>query len=192
MSAEERLVYHLPSPCGSITVRDDRNSFVPFIVREIGSHTDFVSGSGAVYNTPHRYIIVIPAGSAEKGRVYRIAQEGCRLCIGDTDECSECVAGSGNGFSFALGGTDLNDGEKRRQYTARLTADDPPYTITSECAYDRSGFERYDLHVLPDFSGFRFERLDDSCGEIVFLAAWIETHPGIERETEDAVQFWVL
>jgi len=46
--------------------------------------------------------------------------------------------------------------------------------------------------LLPDRSGFRFERLDDLCDEIVFFVAWIETRIEIENETEDAVQFWTL
>lgn len=192
MNTCDRIAYHLSTPCGSITVRDDRNNLVPFTLRTSGFDTAFEAGSGAVYNTPHKYIIAVPASQLDIGRVYRIGLEGIRLAVGATDECNECVCGSGNGHSIAIGGADPNEPEKYKQYLARRSENEPPYTITAEYDFDRSGFVRYDLHILPDCSGFRFERLDEQCDEIVFFAAWLETRPGIEHETGDAVQFWVL
>ena len=192
MSADEKTAYHLLTPCGSITVRDDRNSFVPFAIRKSGSETAFEADSGRVYDTLRAYIISVPAARMEKGRVYRIALEGIRLGIGSTDECCACVVGSSADCSIAIGAADPNEPEKYSQYLSRRSAVDPPYSIASEYSFDRSGFARYDLHVLPDFSGFRFELLDDLCQEIVFPVAWIESRPDIRHETENAVQFRVL
>ncbi len=192
MSAGERHAYHLPTPCGGITVRDDRNNLVPFALRESTFAAAFEAGSGAVYNTPHKYIIALSASMLEKGRVYRIALEGIGLCIGSSDECCECVCGSGNGFSIAIGASDPNEPEKHSQMTRSLTLEGLVYTITAAYDFDRSSFTRYDLQMLPDFSGFRFERLDDLCDEIVFPVAWLETSDDTQFETEDAVEFWVL
>ena len=192
MPANEKFAYHLPTPCGSITVRDDRNNLLPFAARASGFETAFIADSGTVFNTPHKFVIALSASRLEQGRAYRIALEGIPLAVGAADECNECVAGSGAGHSIAIGGADPNEPEKYSQYLAHRSADEPPYSITAEYDFDRSSFVRYDLHILPDCSGFRFERLDEQCDEIVFFAAWIETRPGIENETEDAVQFWVL
>lgn len=192
MDIKAGTAYHLPSPCGSITVRDDKDNLVPFSLRAGGAATAFEAGSGAVYRNAHRYVIVLPAERLEAGRVYRIALDGIALGIGSTDECSLCVVGSGNGCSIAIGGSDPNQPEKYRRYLAHRSADDPPYSIAAEYDSDRSGFTRCDLYLLPDCSGFRFERLDDTCHEIVFIAAWTESHPDIVGETEAAVQFWVL
>ena len=184
--------YHLPTPCGSITVRDERNSLLPFEVRESGFVTAFEADSGNVYNTPHKYVIALPASLLEIGKVYRIALEGISLRVGSTDECSECLVGSGNGHSIAMGASDPNEPEKYSQFLARRSSEDIPYVITAEFGFDRGDFTRYDLGILPDRSGFRFERLGDLCDEIVFFVAWIETRIEIENETEDAVQFWTL
>lgn len=192
MTDNLRIAYSFPSPCGSITVKDDRGCYIPFDVRSSGFETAFEADSGRVYNTPDNYIIAVPACRLRKGTVYRIALEGISLSVGCTDECSECVVGSGNGCSIAIGGSDPNEREKYSQFLAHRTSDALPYTITADFDYDRSRFVRYDLRILPDCSGFRFELMDDSCEEIVFLAAWLETCAGIEGDTEDAVQFWVL
>ena len=192
MTHNQRIAYSLPSPCGCITVRDDRGSYIPFDVRSSGFETAFEADSGMVYSTPHRYIIAIPVSRLSRDRTYHIALEGIRLAVGSTDECSECVVGSGNGCSIAIGGSDPNEREKYSQFLAHRTSDALPYTITADSDYDRSRFVRYDLRILPDCSGFRFELMDDFCNEIVFLAAWLETCAGIEGDTEDAVQFWVL
>ena len=182
----------LSTPCGGITVADENDNPVPFDLRHSGFLTAYEDGSGRVYNTPHKYIISVPAAALERGQRYCVRLTGTRLYMGDTDECYLSVAGSGNGFSIAIGAADPNEPEKYCQLIPSHDREGLLKAITAQVDFDRSSFTRYDLYALEDFSGFSFELLDDSCAEIVFPVAWIETGDKIIAETEDAVQFWVL
>lgn len=111
---------------------------------------------------------------------------------GDSDEHTEAVSGTANGYSIAIGSYDPNDDEKLDQayeYTEKL-GDLAGNMIICPPKYDESRFERYDVDMLEDYSGFRFHLIDGSERKLYFSIAWIKNELSDPSEYEAAVGFW--
>jgi len=189
MSFDGTITDKLATPCGCITVTGSEGELVPFAVRKNGFDVTYESFSGRLHHTEHNYIIAIASSSLKPGNVYRIALSGAQLGIGCSDECTECVSSTANGFAIAIGAIDHNEWRKVEQLVAYAKANniDLHLPMRNAINYDRSEFVRYDVARLEDCSGFSFELLDENWEEIVFPVAWIEDDHG---EGEEAVQFW--
>lgn len=193
-------IYHnirsLSTPCGEITVTDETGALCRFSVRKNLFCPDYNLFYGTekeeAVNTDTNYEICIHTDDLITGHMYKISLTGCRLQFGDSDEHTEAVSGTWNGYSIAIGSYDPNDAEKLRQADAYSKAQGPLARtgIVLPSQYDESRFVQYDVEMLEDRSGFRFRLIDRSIPEITFSAAWIENKYEDSLEYEAAVEFW--
>lgn len=119
---------------------------------------------------------------------------GAKLDFGDSDEHTEAVSGTSNGYSIAIGAYDPNDDEKHWQaceYSSKQPEIARQRIIVPPPLYDESSFVKYDVEMLKNYSGFAFRLLDRSIQEINFPVAWVENkYKGLELYYEDAVELW--
>lgn len=174
----------LTTPCGNITVTDELGQTIEFSVR-MNSYSPDCDG----LNTDTNYELCINTADLEFGHTYKICVKGASLSYGDSDEHTECVSGTLNGYSIAIGSYDPNDEEKLCQAEEYSQKRGCEGTIASPPEYDKSRFEKYDVEMLDDYSGFSFQLIDRSSAWIVFLAAWIE-NVSDPKDCEAAVEIW--
>ena len=148
------------------------------------------TGRERVLHTETNFLLRVPASELRLGEPCRVRLTGTRLGFGGSDEHTEAVSGSANGYSIALGAYDPNDDEKQRQayvysqqqgLLARRVILPPPQ-------YDKSRFVRYEVDMLKDCSGFCFRLLEET--EVCFPVAWVACEPEYREEYEAAVEFW--
>ena len=191
-------VYHnirsLPTPCGEITVRDENGEPCRFSVKKSLFCSDYTLYYGTeeeeAVNTDTNYHICIHTEDLAIGHVYKTSLTGCRLRFGDSDEHTQAVSGTSNGYSIAIGSYDPNDDEKLRQAYAHSKKLGVRHRIVNPPQYDESRFVQYDVEMLEDYSGFWFRLIDRSIPEITFSVAWIENKYEDSLEYEAAVEFW--
>lgn len=193
-------IYHkicsLPTPCGEITVRDENGEPCRFSVEKNFFCSDYTLYHGTeeeeAVNTDTNYDICIHTEDLAIGHVYKIALTGCRLRFGDSDEHTQAVSGTSNGYSIAIGSYDPNDEEKLDQayaysreqgFLSRIGIMPPPQ-------YDESRFVQYDVEMLEDHSGFWFRLIDRSLPEVTFSVAWIKNEHDDPWAYEGAVGYW--
>lgn len=179
-------IYHhidsLLTPCGEITVRNENREKCRFSVRK----NVFCSEYSLFYGTKNEesihtdtnYLLCIHTDDLVVGNTYKICLKGSQLHYGDSDEHTEAVSGSANGYSIAIGSYDPNDAEKICQ------------ALISTAQYDKSRFVQYDVEMLDDYSGFSFRLLENSVQEIIFPVAWVENECEGIADYEGAVEFW--
>lgn len=186
----------LHTPCGDITITDENGNKIKFSVKKNPFRPDYdlfygTSRQEAV-NTDTNFLICVEAGNLTLHHSYKLSLSGSHLHFGDSDEHTEAVSGTSDGYSIAIGAYDPNDDEKmsqaenyseRQGYLAQRIIMEPP-------KYDKSPFVQYDVEMLTDYSGFTFILLERTIDEIVFTAAWIENKTANSDEYEGAVEFW--
>lgn len=199
MNTKEWVYTHiklLPTPCGVIAITDESGKNVKFSVRDNPYRPDYHLFYGTenqeIVNTDTNYLISVDTSILVLGQIYRIHLTGSELHLGDSDEHTESVCGTSNGYSISIGTFDPNDDEKMSQaedyskkqgYLARRTIVEPQ-------EYDKSRFVKYDVEMLADYSGFAFHLLERTIDKIVFPVAWIENKHEDADEYEGAVGFW--
>ncbi len=174
----------LSTPCGNIAVTDERGHTIKFSVRK----NPYSPDCGGL-NTDTNYELCISTSDLKFGRTYKIRVNAAELSYGTSDEHTECVSGTLNDYSIAIGAYDPNDDEKlfqAEEYTKRKGYEgmivDPP-------EFNKSCFKKYDVQMLDDHSGFSFQLIDRSSELIVFLAAWIKNVSAPE-DCEGEVEIW--
>ncbi|MDE6731692.1 MAG: hypothetical protein K2J77_02290 [Oscillospiraceae bacterium] len=197
MDCVYRDIDALPTPCGEITVVDENNRRHRFSVRKNPYSPDYQmfysTENEKSINTDTNYLLCVCADDLVLQQTYKICLTGTALHYGDSDEHTEAVSGTANGYSIAIGAYDPNDDEKIRQayeyssaqgYLAQKRLVSPPQ-------YDESRFEQYDVEMLEDYSGFSFRLLERSVKEITFRVAWVKHNEDVESsEYEAAVELW--
>lgn len=187
----------LSTPCGEITVVDENDQRCRFSVEKSSYTPDYELFYGTEneksINTDTNYLLCVPADDLVLKHTYRICLTGTALHYGDSDEHTEAVSGTANGYSIAIGAYDPNDDEKINQayeyssaqgYLAQKMLVSPP-------EYDESSFEQYDVEMLEDCSGFSFRLLERSVKEIHFRVAWVKHNENADfSEYEAAVELW--
>lgn len=184
------------TPCGAIIVINENNEKCRFSVKQNPYHPEYHLFYGTEHeeavHTDTNYFLCIHTYDLKLGETYKIRLIGSQLHFGDSDEHTEAVSGTSNGYSIAIGSYDPNDEEKLRQ------ADEYSFRqgllsrnkICFPSQYDERCFVKYDVEMLDDYSGFSFRLLENSIQEINFLVAWIENkHEGL-LDYEGAVEFW--
>lgn len=174
----------LSTPCGNIVVTDELGQTVKFSVRKNSYSPDY-----AELNTDTNYELCINTADLKFGDTYKIRLDSGRLCYGDSDEHTECVSGTLNGYSIAIGAYDPNDEEKLCQAEEYSKKQGYERMIVNPPEFNKSRFEEYEVEMLDDHSGFSFQLIDRSRTRIVFLVAWIKNGSDPD-ECESAVQFW--
>lgn len=192
MSWVYRCITSLETPCGEVLVVDQEERRCRFSVRKNPYCPDYylAYGAGERINTENNYLLCVDADDLQAGRMYRVYLAGAPLRFGDSDEHTEAVSGTWNGYSIAIGAYDPNDEEKMRQAVEYSLRAGITGRIVPPLRYDESRFVKYDVELLADCSGFRFRLLDRSVREVKFPVAWIENGNGEQGEYEAAVEFW--
>lgn len=190
----DTLMDILPTPCGEITVTDNKGSRIPFTLQKSIIDTDYhvfehTQNEKAVH-IEHAYLLTIDIDHLQKEILYQIRLNGAKLRYGYSDESTECISGSSNGYSIAIGAFDPNDDEKVAQAFSYSKAQGITYAIVPPPEYDESKFSQYDVEMLEDFSGFWFRLIDTQHPIIQFPVAWIKNEPGAEIEYEWVVECW--
>lgn len=187
----------LTTPCGQISVVDEKGCKYRFSVRKNPYSPDYHLFYGTdnekTVNTDTNYFLCVHTDDLVLKQIYRICLTGRILHYGDSDEHTEAVSGTSNGYSIAIGAYDPNDDEKVRQAYEYSSVQGclPKNMIVRPPQYDESRFERYDVEMLEDHSGFSFRLLDCSVKEIVFRVAWVKHNEGVaSSEYEAAVELW--
>lgn len=187
----------LPTPCGEITVVDENNRRCRFSVRKNPYSPDYHMFYGTEnekpINTDTNYLLCVCADDLELKNTYRICLTGTALHYGDSDEHTEAVSGTANGYSIAIGAYDPNDDEKISQAYEYSSAQGylAQKRLVPPSRYDESRFERYVVEMPEDHSGFSFRLLERSVKEIIFRVAWVKHNENAEySEYEAAVEFW--
>lgn len=184
------------TPCGDILVVDRAGKQIPFTVKENSYGTDYEltnsKGERKDVNTKTKYDVLLDVADLTLDEEYKICLHGAKLHYGDSDEHTECVSGSANGYSIAIGAYDPNDEDKMDQAYAysKATGYLAKRVLVCPPEYDESKFIRYDVEMLEDCSGFRFRLIDLSWPTVIFPVAWIKNEPGEEMYYEGAVEFW--
>lgn len=174
----------LSTPCGNISITDERGHRVKFSVRK----NPYSPDCGGL-NTDTNYELCVSTADLELGNTYKICVKGAELSYGSSDEHTECVSGTSNGCSIAMGAYDPNDEAKLRQAAEYSKKRGYEGMIVDPPEFDKSCFKKCDVQMLDDFSGFSFQLIDRSNAWIVFPAAWIKNVSDSE-ECEDAVEIW--
>lgn len=195
------LVYRdidvLSTPCGQISVVDENDRKYRFSVEKSPYSPDYHLFYGTenekAINTDTNYYLYVHTDNLVLKHTYKIFLTGTILHYGDSDEHTEAVSGTANGYSIAIGSYDPNDDEKIRQAFEYSSAQEhlPQNMIVQPPQYDESCFEEYDVEMLEDYSGFSFRLLERSVKEIVFRVAWVKNDEyTASSEYEDAVGLW--
>lgn len=191
-----RHIDFLPTPCGEITVTDGTGSRIRFSVKANPFRPDYHLFCGTekeeAINTDTNYLICIQGRDLRKGHVYKICLTGSQLQYGDSDEHTEAVSGTSNGYSTAIGAYDPNDDEKMKQAYKHSKKHGflAHKMIVSPSQYDETQFVKYDVEMLKDFSGFAFHLIESFLEEINFPVAWIKNKNRDPLDYEAAVEFW--
>ena len=191
-----RHISSLSTPCGEITVTDEKENKCRFSVKKNPYNPDYHLFYGTekeeAFNTDTNYLICIHASDLIVGDMYKVCITGCQLHYGDSDEHTEAVSGTLNGYSIAIGSYDPNDEEKMAQAYeySRKQGFLACNMIKCPPQYDESCFVQYDVEMLEDCSGFRFCLLENTIQEISFSVAWVKNKYENLLDYEDAVEFW--
>lgn len=196
MSWIYRYIDLLLTPCGKIAVMDESGQRLKFSVKKNpycpDYHLFYGTENEQAFNTDTNYLLCVHTEYLVLGHTYRICLIGSPLHFGDSDEHTEAVSGTANGYSIAVGAYDPNDDEKMLQaveYSA-MQGFDARGIIMPPPQYDERHFIEYDVEMLADHSGFAFRLLDRSIQEIVFPVAWVKNeHQGL-LDYEAAVELW--
>lgn len=186
----------IPSPCGYIRVADASGKAIPFTIRKSAYYTEYEletsKGERKLVNTDTKYDVVIDTAELALQTEYRIYLRGTTLHYGDSNEHTECVSGSANGYSIAIGAYDPNDEDKMDQMEeySELNGFLLKNLLVKPPVYNEDSFLRYDVEMLRDYSGFKFHLIDREDPNICFPVAWIKNEPGEEMYYEGAVEFW--
>lgn len=189
-----RHIDSLSTPCGEIVITDRAEKRCIFSVRQNPYRPDWhlfcETEKEELLNTDTNYQICIQASNLVLGCVYKICLIGNQLHFGDSDEHTEALSGTFNGYSIAIGAYDPNDDEKLNQACEYSQRRGFHNAIVPPPQYDESRFVQYDVEMLENYSGFSFRLLDDSIQEIVFPVAWIKNEYKNLPDYEAAVELW--
>lgn len=186
----------LSTPCGQIVVMNEHGQRCRFSIRKNPYSPDYHLFCGTdkeeAFNTDTNYLLCVQTGDLTIGHMYKVCLIGSPLHFGDSDEHTEAVSGTANGYSIAIGAYDPNDLEKASQACQYSSAQGrlAPKKIVPPPHYDESRFVQYDVKMLEDYSGFSFRLLDRSISEIIFRVAWVKNeYPGL-LDYESVVEVW--
>ncbi len=186
----------LPTPCGQISVIDENDRKYRFSVEKTSYSPDYHLFYGTenekTINTDTNYYLRVHTDDLVLKHTYKIFLTGSVLHYGDSDEHTEAVSGTANGYSIAIGAYDPNDDEKIRQAFEYSSVQGrlPQNMLVQPPRYDESCFGEYDVEMLEDYSGFSFRLLERSVKEIVFRVAWVKNDYTAPSEYEAAVELW--
>lgn len=182
------------TPCGDITITDNNTPLNFSVCRsplDRESWAFYGSDNAYKFKVNDDYELHISTGNLTTNRVYKISLCGnIKMNYGDSDEYTEAVAGTENGFSISIGAYDPNANEKLSQHY-KAHQSNAEFT-----GYDKSLFTEYEITRLSDCSGYSFALLDNfTIKEIVFKSAWIKHYtpaflrhiPDLESEFERMV-----
>lgn len=193
------IYYHIDSlqtPCGEIAVIDENKRKCRFSVKKNPYHPDYYLFYGSkneeALNTNTNYLICIETCDLTVGHMYKICITGSPLHYGASDEHTEAVSGTSNGYSIAIGAYDPNDNEKMEQ-SYKYSQKQGFFSrnkIIPFLQYEKSRFVQYDVEMLENCSGFSFRLLANSMQEIKFPVAWVKNKYENFLDYEAAVELW--
>ena len=189
-----RHITSLETPCGEIIVTNQNNQRCRFSIKKNPYCPDYHLFYGTIkektFNTDTNYLLCINTDDLKLKHIYKVYLSSGNLHFGDSDEHTEAVSGTLNGYSIAIGAYDPNDDEKMRQAEKYSSENGFSGVIIPPPQYDESRFVEYDVEMLKDYSGFYFRLLDHSIQEIRFPIAWIKNEYEGQLEYEAAVELW--
>ena len=188
-----RRIFSLKAPIGEFTIT---NKGIPIVFSVLknpynqpyGASEDDDSG----ITTDTNYVLQIDVDSLEVGETYKVAFS-LPLDYCDSDEHTEALCISKNGWSVGLGMLDPNDEVKMDQYIfiSHEENNQRYFFLQEPPCFDRSNFVNYDVERSEDKTGYSFTLLDRSAEKISFLAAWIENNEYSVDDCEAALGFWL-
>lgn len=191
-----RHIDSLLTPCGEINVTNEAGKRIRFSIKanpfDPDYHLFYGTEKEETLDTDTNYLLCIQTCDLSIGQVYKISLTGSRLSYGDSDEHTEAVSGTANGYSIAIGAYDPNDDEKQGQAYKRSKRSGflSQGKIELPAKYDESKFVKYDVEMLEDHAGFSFRLLECSVEEIAFPVAWVKHKYKNLPDYEAAVEFW--
>lgn len=177
--------YELATPVGTVEILGDGRR-IPFSVEKNG----FDHPYGELH-TETNYALFVDVDQLTVGAQYQIRFSGGALAYCDSDENTEAMAVTIDGWSVGIGAFHPNEREEAAQAWeySRKTGKDKN-TAAPFCP-DESRLNGYTVRVSDDRRGFTFKLLDKSRLRVRFLVAWIRNETPDPRKYEEALGFWL-
>lgn len=191
-------ITELASPVGIFTVKYQEKR-IPFSIKKnnfdipVEVYDSENRNVVAMLQTETNYALIIDFSNLEIGITYKISFSCGNLKRFDSDEHTEALTTTINGYSVGIGMYNPNDDEEIEQsicyskqrgfYTQKMIIEPP--------SYDETKFRGYTIKQAEDKTGYYFKVLDNTLDKITFLVAWIENKSLSANKYEDALSFWL-
>ena len=187
------------TPIGEVFVSDG-TSLISFMVdknncdKMLDVYDENGKPTGRKIHTETNYQIAIKTSDLEIGKTYKIIFSGGKLEFSDSDEGTEGLSITKEGWTFGMGMFNPNEDEEfeqRIRYSKKLGNGEYGNSIP-RFEYYESKFRNYIIESSDDKSGYTFKLLDRDKIDIIFKIAWIE-HKDIDPiRCDDAISFWIV
>ena len=187
------------TPIGKVFITDGESS-IPFTVDKndcdymLDIYDENNKPTGRKIHTETNYQIAIKTNDLEIGKIYKIVFSGGKLEFSDSDEGTEGLSITKDGWTFGIGMFNPNEYEEMEQ-SIRHSINIGKGIYGNQIPrfeYDESRFRNYIIESSDDKSGYTFRLLDRDRDEIIFKIAWIE-HKDIDPlRCDDAISFWIV
>ena len=169
-------MYSLKCPVGEFKLTDGKNCF-PFSVRKNPFNIPY-EYCGKLIESEQNYEIVIKTENLTIGETYCFEFSHGNFVWTESDENTNCIAQTINGYSVGSGIYDFNENEKERQFVEKIPLDE-------------SKMKFYIVDEKDFSNGWKFKLVDKSQEEIVLKAAWVENGNFPFKICESALGFWL-
>ena len=169
-------MYLLKCPVGEFRLTDGKKDF-PFSVRKNSFNIPY-EYCGKLIESEENYEIVIKTENLTIGETYCFEFSHRNFVWTESDENTNCIAQTINGYSVGSGIYDFNENEKERQFVEKIP-------------FDESKMKFYIVDEKDFSDGWKFKLVDKSQEEIVLKAAWVENGNFPFKICESALGFWL-
>jgi len=191
-------ISELSSPVGAFVVSDGIR-YIPFSIKKNGFNQPYeIYDSNnksivATLTTDTNYTLVIDMKDLKIGQSYKISCSSVKLERFDSDECTEAMTATLNGWSVGIGMHNPNEEEELRQaiFYSKTMKHDLAKVIVAPPSYDETKMRGYYIEQSSDSTGYTFKVLDTSLDYIYFEIAWIKNVSLPALEYEAAISFWL-
>ncbi len=187
------------TPIGEVFVSDG-TSLISFMVDKnncdnmLDVYDENGKPTGCKIHTETNYQIAIKTSDLEIGKTYKIIFSGGKLEFSDSDEGTEGLSITKEGWTFGMGMFNPNEYEEFEQHIrhSEKIGNGEYGNSIPRFEYDESKFRNYIIESSDDKSGYTFKLLDRDKTDIIFKIAWIEHKDMDPIRCDDAISFWIV